>query len=114
MNSDRSLEMEKKFMWNMSQKTIQGKGFSGVPSFLRNVILLPVIFTFNIPLLLVNILWKRILKMLTPRKPRVLKTYPTFESDTTHQRDYDILLFGVTGQTGTYLYFGCALNLRIL
>ena len=83
MNSEQRINMEKKFMLHMSKKTIKGQGFSGFPSFLKNLILLPVIFSINMPLLILNMVWKGVLKMIKPRKPRVQKIYPKFENNYT-------------------------------
>ena len=64
----------------MSKKKIDGKGLSGFFQFSKNIFLLPIILSINIPLLLLNIIYRKLMRFVSPRKSKIPKKYPKFDS----------------------------------
>ena len=52
--------MEKLFMQKMKSKHLKDEGFKGLPKLFFNILYFPIFLGLNVPLLFLNILFKRI------------------------------------------------------
>ena len=55
-------------MQNMLNKKFKHQGFSGIPRFLFNICLIPILICLNLPLLLLNIIYNRIKRLFVYNK----------------------------------------------